>query len=172
MSTTQNLNANVPLVNVPFVDMRTGMISESWFLFLIQLWQRTGADSGTALPAGLTLDDVLSVEETFAPFAEKGRDLAFDETPSPREAASKNKDFAFDQTFAPLVARGNDLSSEATLAPREVAQKTAEMIFAPISVTGAAEFNASMLAWFDALPTTLPAAAGVLWNNGGTLAQS
>lgn len=33
-------------------------------------------------------------------------------------------------------------------------------------------FGASMLVWFNSLPTTLPGSAGVLWNNGGTLAQS
>jgi hypothetical protein len=34
------------------------------------------------------------------------------------------------------------------------------------------QFAAIMLAWFNSLPTSLPATAGVLWNNGGTLAQS
>ncbi|PRH46135.1 hypothetical protein [Burkholderia multivorans] len=34
------------------------------------------------------------------------------------------------------------------------------------------QFAAAMLAWFNSLPTTLPATTGVLWNNGGTLAQS
>lgn len=34
------------------------------------------------------------------------------------------------------------------------------------------QFAAAMLAWFNSLPTSLPAQAGVLWNNGGTLAQS
>jgi hypothetical protein len=38
--------------------------------------------------------------------------------------------------------------------------------------TGAATFGAAMLTWFNSLPTTLPGSAGVLWNNGGTLAQS
>jgi hypothetical protein len=33
-------------------------------------------------------------------------------------------------------------------------------------------FGIAMLAWFLSLPTTLPATAGVLWNNGGTLALS
>jgi hypothetical protein len=32
--------------------------------------------------------------------------------------------------------------------------------------------SAFMLTWFNSLPTSLPATAGVLWNNGGTLAQS
>lgn len=35
-----------------------------------------------------------------------------------------------------------------------------------------AQFSAAMLAWFNSLPTTLPAQSGVLWNNGGTLAKS
>lgn len=34
------------------------------------------------------------------------------------------------------------------------------------------QFAAIMLAWFNSLPTALPAQSGVLWNNGGTLAQS
>ena len=33
-------------------------------------------------------------------------------------------------------------------------------------------FAAAFLAYFNALPTTLPGTAGVIWNNGGTLAQS
>ena len=33
-------------------------------------------------------------------------------------------------------------------------------------------FSVLMLSWFNALPTTLPGSPGVLWNNGGTLAQS
>jgi hypothetical protein len=34
------------------------------------------------------------------------------------------------------------------------------------------QFSAAMLAWFNSLPTSLPAQPGVLWNNGGTLSQS
>ncbi|KVG05434.1 hypothetical protein WJ24_27820 [Burkholderia vietnamiensis] len=34
------------------------------------------------------------------------------------------------------------------------------------------QFAAAMLAWFNSLPTSLPTTSGVLWNNGGTLAQS
>lgn len=30
----------------------------------------------------------------------------------------------------------------------------------------------AILVWFNTLPTVLPATPGVLWNNGGTLAQS
>ena len=34
------------------------------------------------------------------------------------------------------------------------------------------QFGQAFLTWFNALPTTLPATAGVPWNNGGTLAVS
>lgn len=37
---------------------------------------------------------------------------------------------------------------------------------------GGTNFSIAMLAWFNALPTTLPAQAGILWNNGGTIAKS
>jgi hypothetical protein len=43
-----NYATDVPLINVPFVRP-DGHISEAWFMFLIQLWRRTGATSGTAL---------------------------------------------------------------------------------------------------------------------------
>jgi hypothetical protein len=35
-----------------------------------------------------------------------------------------------------------------------------------------ASFAISVLNWFNSLPTSLPITPGVLWNNGGTLAQS
>ena len=37
---------------------------------------------------------------------------------------------------------------------------------------GATSFASAFLAYFNALPKTLPGSAGVIWNNGGTLAQS
>lgn len=33
-------------------------------------------------------------------------------------------------------------------------------------------FAGLMLTWFNSLPKTLPGSSGILWNNGGTLAQS
>jgi hypothetical protein len=33
-------------------------------------------------------------------------------------------------------------------------------------------FGAAFLAWFNTLPTSLPASTGLFWNDGGTLAQS
>lgn len=57
-----NLQTNVPLVNVPFVD-RNGNVTEAWFLFLVQLWRRTGGNMPN--PGNLTLADVISLEQTF-----------------------------------------------------------------------------------------------------------
>ncbi|WP_156509275.1 hypothetical protein [Ralstonia mannitolilytica] len=62
---TTVIQTDVPLVNVPFVDPTSGSVSEPWFLFLIQLWRRTGGTSGVA-PDSLTVADVLALEETFA----------------------------------------------------------------------------------------------------------
>lgn len=46
-------------------------------------------------------------------------------------------------------------------------------LYTQLTVGGApGQFNALMLAWFNSLPTALPGTAGVLWNNGGTLAKS
>lgn len=57
-----NLQTNVPLINVPFVD-KNGNVTEAWFLFLVQLFRRTGGTSGGG--GTLTLADVLALEETF-----------------------------------------------------------------------------------------------------------
>lgn len=46
-------------------------------------------------------------------------------------------------------------------------------LYALLTVGGApGNFNALMLAWFNSLPTAEPATAGLLWNNGNTLAKS
>ena len=43
-----NFAADVPLINEPFVRP-DGRVSEAWFMFLIQLFRRTGGTSGNAL---------------------------------------------------------------------------------------------------------------------------
>lgn len=43
-----NYAANIPLINVPFVTP-DGRVSEAWFMFLIQLFRRSGGTSGNAL---------------------------------------------------------------------------------------------------------------------------
>lgn len=62
--TMANLQANVPLIDVPPVDPKTGKWNEAWFLFLVQLFRRTGGTNGG--DGQLTIEDVLGVEETFA----------------------------------------------------------------------------------------------------------
>lgn len=62
---TTDIQTDVPLVNVPFVDPASGQVSEPWFIFLIQLWRRTGGASGVP-PTSLMVADVLALEETFA----------------------------------------------------------------------------------------------------------
>lgn len=64
-TTASTIQTDVPLVNVPFVNTQTGAVTEAWFIFLIQLWRRTGGSSGVP-PDSLTIDDVLSVEQTVA----------------------------------------------------------------------------------------------------------
>lgn len=59
-----NLQTNVPLVNEAFVDPQTGRITEAWFIFLIQLWRRTGGTGGGG-ETSITLNDVFAIEETF-----------------------------------------------------------------------------------------------------------
>jgi hypothetical protein len=65
MSTPPTIQTDVPLVNVPFTDPKTGVVTETWFLFLIQLWRRTGG-SGGVTPESLTIDDVLALETVFS----------------------------------------------------------------------------------------------------------
>lgn len=59
-----------------------------------------------------------------------------------------------------IQAAVNALAQQTTIALNQIANGAG-----PI-------FSALMLAWFNSLPTTLPATSGVLWNNGGTLAKS
>lgn len=74
---------------------------------------------------------------------------------------------------APAVrAEGKDVPPEQIQAGlNSLAQQTTAALNQLASGSGP-QFAAAMLAWFNSLPTSLPAQAGVLWNNGGTLAQS
>lgn len=105
---TAAIQSDVPLVNVPFVDPESGRVSEPWFLFLIQLWRRTGGASG--VPVGtLTVADVLALEETFAlPTIDLGmlnRDMTFC-VPGPQDSLMEmifppsNIPDVYDQTFS------------------------------------------------------------------------
>jgi hypothetical protein len=68
MTMASTIQTDVPLVNVPFVDPATGNVTEAWFLFLIQLWRRTGGGGGVP-PDSLTIADVLALEETVSPLS-------------------------------------------------------------------------------------------------------
>lgn len=145
-----NLQADIPLVNVPFVDDK-GNVSEVWFIFLVQLWRRTG---GGSPPTGiLTIKDVIGLEQTFATHAE-----------------AKDSTGAFDTTFAPIQA-ANRVMDVVVSQPQAFAN-VMEMVTAPALDLGGTNFGIAMTLWFKSLPTTLPATSGVLWNNGGTLALS
>lgn len=74
----------------------------------------------------------------------------------PPQVRAEGKDVPPEQIQGALISLANQM----TVALNELANGSGP------------EFNAAMLAWFNSLPTTLPAQPGVLWNNGGTLAQS
>jgi hypothetical protein len=93
-----NLQTNVPLVNEAFVD-KNGNITESWFLFLIQLWRRTGGSTPSG--EGISIDDVFAVESTFgisAPDSLK-ESLSQQITVAP----TVSPDSLSDMVFAPIV---------------------------------------------------------------------
>jgi len=128
-----NLQADIPLVNVPFVDDK-GNVSEPWFIFLIQLWRRTGGSS----PAGnvLTIGDVLGLEQTFN-----------------HAVASKDKIGAFDLTFAPAqtVAKMADV----VVSQPQSASKFVDMVTPPIHDIGGPTTTTSPAAGgAGALPAT------------------
>ena len=151
-----NLATNVPLVNEAFVDPQTGKITEAWFIFLIQLWRRTGGGGGIT-PSTLTIDDVFAIEQTTAHAAVPGA-----------------VDFlSVLDTFARPVIGPDSLAGETIFGSPGPKDSLSEMVFAQPSFSASTtDFGASMLAWFNSLPTTLPGSPGVLWNNGGTLSQS
>lgn len=97
-----NLQTNVPLVNEKFVDAN-GNITESWFIFLIQLWRRTGGTGGGG-NTSITLDDVFAIEETFGFAAPTSvRDALAVEVITP---PSVNQVFSADMVFAPVTVPG------------------------------------------------------------------
>ena len=110
-----NFQANVPLVNTKFVD-DAGYVTESWFIFLIQLWRRTG---GTT-PSGpsLTVADVLAIEETTAVHG---------------VGISDNlSSFPTQVTYANPPQSKSSLGEQETMAVPQLASKMADMVFAPI----------------------------------------
>ena len=61
-----NVATNIPLINTPFVG-QNGLISEPWFMFLVQLFNRTGGATGIndTDAVGLTRNRIGSNNESF-----------------------------------------------------------------------------------------------------------
>ncbi|MCA8382523.1 hypothetical protein [Burkholderia cenocepacia] len=73
----------------------------------------------------------------------------------------------------PMIrAEGKDVPPESIQAALNALAQQTTVAFNQIANGAGPIFSALMLAWFQSLPTTLPASPGVLWNNGGTLALS
>jgi hypothetical protein len=142
-----NLQTSVPLINIPLVDPTTGMINEAWFLFLIQLFQRSGGDAAS-IPSQITVAAVLSVEETFtSPVAPQNSEILSLETIASQlinqgirlegevtaPAVSVHIDPLSREISAPaLSAHVDPLAMEVIAAPRQDANSISEMTFAPV----------------------------------------
>jgi endosialidase-like protein len=50
-----NVQQGFPTISAPFVDLKTGQLTQTWYQLLIALWNRTGQGSGA------TIDDPLTV---------------------------------------------------------------------------------------------------------------
>ena len=102
-----NLQSDVPLVNAPIADPKTGMVTEAWFLFLIQLWRRTGSGGGDT-PSGITIDDVYAAEQTFGvglPAIDPNGVIAWEKT----EAPGSRQEALLDMIFSPGSAAQIDI---------------------------------------------------------------
>lgn len=110
-----NLQANVPLVSVPFVD-KNGNVTEAWFIFLIQLWRRTGSGGGGN--GQLTVADVLALEETYAgvSVSDTGSPLSSEVTFSQPQTQTVLQDMVFAPIAAAVVAN-ETFSSGADFTP-------------------------------------------------------
>jgi hypothetical protein len=101
-----NLQTDIPLVNVPFIGAN-GQIAEPWFIFLVQLWRRTG---GSAPPSGnLTLADVIGLDQTFTPLSTQKDDFG-----APDVVVSRPADLpsVMDMVFAPAEPALPDMADQ------------------------------------------------------------
>ncbi len=95
-----NLSANVPPIDVQFVDLRTGLITQPWWFFLLQLFRRTGGNTGGN--GLISLADVLALEPTNADaYAYQQSSLATDALNVAPPIQSQFSDFSTEMTFAP-----------------------------------------------------------------------
>lgn len=134
---TTTLQTDVPLVNVPFVNPQTGTLTEAWFIFLIQLWRRTGG-SGGDIPTGITLDDVFSVEQTYGAIPAidpSGQIFAAERT----DARVSQQEALLDMIFAPpSLSTGVDIidntfSAGANFTPGVTTALTLSRVFGSIA---------------------------------------
>jgi hypothetical protein len=145
-----NLQTSVPLINIPLVDPTTGMINEAWFLFLIQLFQRSGGDAAS-IPSAITVDAVLSAEETFAsPVSPQNSEILSLETIASQlinqglrldsEVTAPDVSVHIDPlsreiSYPSLLAQSDPLGIEMTMAERRDSSSISEMTFAPVYST-------------------------------------
>lgn len=74
-----NLNSDIPIVNTPIVD-ENGMCSQSWFIFFLQLWRRTGGGTGTS-NSTTTINNIFNADDVL-PFATASDVLLSDIVPA------------------------------------------------------------------------------------------
>ncbi|WP_080752262.1 hypothetical protein [Burkholderia gladioli] len=67
---------------------------------------------------------------------------------------------------------GTPAAPTATTGTNTTQIATTAFVNSSISGMSSSTFGSLYLTWFNSLPTTLPASAGVLWNNGGVLSKS
>jgi hypothetical protein len=141
-----NLVANIPLIDVAPIDPRTGKWTEAWFLFFIQLFRRTGGDSGG--DGQLTIADVLGLED-FIP----QMDLASQETTRVADAIAQVRAIAASISIAPAMPEsfpcvGLDsgvLASESIYAAGSFAAPVLEaLVHAPMVDSSSAQATSSI----------------------------
>jgi hypothetical protein len=94
-------------------------------------------------------------------------EVASDPVPLPASITAAIAATQSAQTAASASAA--DAAGSATTA---AGSATAAAASAAMAAQVPTNFGAAFLAWFDTLPTSLPASTGSFWNDGGTLAQS
>jgi hypothetical protein len=128
-----NLQADMPLVNVPFTGAN-GQIAEPWFIFLLQLWRRTG---GATPPNGnLTVADVIGLDQTFSPLQ-----------------VQKDGISAFETTFAPAIPADAQPPSDVVVSRPADVSSLVDMVF-PVPAPDIADQTFSSGTDFTAGTTT------------------
>jgi hypothetical protein len=105
------VQTDVPLVNVPFVNA-DGTVTEAWFIFLVQLFRRTGGAGGDT--GGLTLNDVLSLESLLAPILPDvtGQSIAQELTLAPAAREQALPEMVFPPLAGSSTASGGGIADQ------------------------------------------------------------